>query len=294
MIENLKECKICPHECKVNRLLGKKGKCKCDDKLKIALISTHNYEEPCISGINGSGTIFFSNCNLKCAYCQNYVISQEGKGNNYTIKELAKKMIEQQAKGVHNINLVTPTAYIYQIIEAIDIAKEQGLNIPIIYNTNAYEKIETLKLLKGYIDIYLPDLKYYYNELAKKYSKVENYFQIATKAICEMYNQVGSPILNQDGIIQKGLMIRHLVLPNYTQNSKKILQWIKNNIDKNVYVSIMAQYFPEYLAKQDDKINRKLTTKEYRIIENFVYQLELENGYMQELGKNEKEYVPHF
>ena len=201
-------------------------------------------------------------------------------------------MIEQQEKGVENINLVTPTSYALHIIKAIKKAKNKGLKIPIVYNTNGYENVETLKILEGYIDIYLPDLKYYYNELGKKYSKVDNYFEIATLAIKEMYRQVGSPQLNEKGIMQKGLMIRHLILPNQIENSKNVLKWIKENMDNNIYVSIMAQYFPTYKARELDELNRKLTREEYEEVENYLYELELENGYIQELGEHEEEYVP--
>ena len=293
-MEELKQCKICPHNCNVNRLNGKIGRCKCTDKIKIALASVHNYEEPCISGINGSGTIFFSNCNMNCIYCQNYEISQLGKGKEISIKELSDIFINQQEKGVNNINLVTPTMYAFQIIEAIKLAKKNGLIIPIIYNTNGYEKIETLKALQGYIDVYLPDLKYYSNKLSIKYSKVNNYFSVATEAIKEMYRQVGTPKFNEDGIIQRGIIIRHLVLPNHIQNSKNILKWIKENMPQDVYVSIMAQYFPTYKAKEDELLNRKLTKKEYKEIEKFLYTLDLKNGYIQELGEHEEEYVPDF
>ncbi len=273
---------------------GRSGYCKCDDKIKIALASIHNYEEPCISGKNGSGTVFFSNCNLNCIYCQNYEISQEGKGKEVTIEELAKIFLYQQSRGVNNINLVTPTMYAYQIIEALKIAKTKGLCIPIIYNTNGYEKLETLKALEGYIDVYLPDLKYYSNELSKKYSKADNYFEIATKAIEEMDRQVGKPVFNEEGVIQKGLIIRHLVLPNHLQNTKHILKWVKENMPEGTYISVMAQYFPTYKAKQDELLNRKLTKKEYKEIENYLYTLDLENGYIQELGEHEEEYVPDF
>ena len=287
----LEKCTICPHKCGIDRTKNP-GRCKSTDKIKIALYSIHNFEEPCISGNNGSGTIFFSNCNMNCVYCQNYEISQLGKGKEITIEELADIMIEQQEKGVENINLVTPTSYALHIIEAIKIAKSKGLQIPIVYNTNGYESIETLKLLEGYIDIYLPDLKYYYNELGQELSNVKNYFEIATKAIKEMYRQVGSPQLNEKGIMKKGLMIRHLVLPNNIENSKNVLKWIKENLDNNIYVSIMAQYFPTYKAKETDDLNRKLTKKEYEEIENYLYNLNLENGYIQELGEHEEEYVP--
>ena len=201
-------------------------------------------------------------------------------------------MIEQQKKGVENINLVTPTSYALHIIEAIKQARNKGLRIPIVYNTNGYENVETLKLLEGYIDIYLPDLKYYYDELGKKYSKIDNYFEIATSAIKEMYRQVGIPQLNEKGIMQKGLMIRHLILPNQIENSKNVLKWIKENMDNNIYVSIMAQYFPTYKARELDELNRKLTKEEYEEVENYLYELNLENGYIQELGEHEEEYVP--
>lgn len=292
----LEQCMLCPHNCKVNRLNGEVGRCKCSNKIKIALVSLHKFEEPCISGENGSGTIFFSNCNLNCMFCQNYEISHQGKGYEITIEELAKIFIEQQKNGAHNINLVTPTMYVVQIIEALKIAKKDGLNIPIIYNTSSYENVETIKMLKGYIDVYLPDLKYYSNDLCKKYSKVNNYFENATKAIQEMYTQVGKPIFNENGMIIKGVIIRHLILPNYIQNTKNILKWIKENMPEDVYISIMTQYFPAYKAIEDDKINRKINRKEYKCIENYLYLLDLKNGYMQDFieNDNEEKYVPNF
>ncbi len=291
MNKELECCTICPHNCKINRTKNP-GRCKSTDKIKIALYSIHNFEEPCISGEKGSGTIFFSNCNMNCIFCQNYEISQLGRGKEITIEELANVMIKQQERNVQNINLVTPTSYALHIVEAIKIARKKGLEIPIVYNTNGYESVETLKLLEGYVDIYLPDLKYYYDDLAKKYSKVDNYFEIATKAIQEMYRQVGTPVLDENGVMKKGLMIRHLILPNEVQNSKKVLKWIKENIDSNVYVSIMAQYFPTYKAKEIPEIARKITKEEYEKVENYLYELDLENGYIQELGEHEEEYVP--
>lgn len=258
------------------------------------MASIHYYEEPCISGKNGSGTVFFSNCNLNCIYCQNYEISQQGKGREVSIRQLAQIFLKQQEKQANNINLVTPTMYAKQIKEALMIAKKEGLSIPVVYNTNGYESVETLKELEGLIDIYLPDLKYYSNELSKKYSKVDQYFEVATKAIQEMDRQVGKPIFDENGMIQKGVIIRHLVLPNHLQNTKHILKWIKENMPEGTYVSVMAQYFPTYQAKQDESINRKLTKKEYQEIENYLYTLNLENGYMQELGEHEEEYVPNF
>ena len=287
----LEKCRICPHNCGINRLDGQVGRCKSKDTVKIALYSTHNFEEPCISGKKGSGTVFFSNCNMNCVFCQNYEISQQGKGKEISIQELAEIFIKQQEKDVENINLVTPTSYVPQIIEAIKIARENGLKIPIVYNTNGYEKVETLKMLEGYIDIYLPDLKYSDDLLAKRLSKVDNYFEIATNAIKEMHRQVGKPVFNEEGIMQKGMIIRHLVLPNHILNSRRVLKWINDNMN-DTYVSVMAQYFPTYMAKEMQDINRKITKEEYEEIENYLYRLNLENGYIQELGEHEEEYVP--
>ena len=291
MLESLERCTICPHECKVNRKIGQIGRCKSKDTVKVALYSTHNFEEPCISGKKGSGTVFFSNCNLNCVFCQNYEISQQGKGKEISIEELANIFLIQQEKGVENINLVTPTSYVPQIIEAIKIAKNKGLKLPIVYNTNGYEKVETLKMLEGYIDIYLPDFKYSDNLLAKRLSKVDNYFEITTKALKEMHRQTGKVEFNNSGTMQKGMIIRHLVLPNHILNSRRVLKWINDNMN-DVYVSVMAQYFPTYRAKEIEDINRKLTKKEYEEIENYLYRLNLENGYIQELGEHEEEYVP--
>ena len=243
MLEQLAKCEICPFRCKVNRLSGQVGRCGCGDKIRVAKYQLHYFEEPCISGKSGSGTVFFSNCNFKCIFCQNYKISQEGKGNEVTIEELANIFLRD---------------------------------------------------LRGYVDVYLPDLKYYADELAIKYSKAPNYFKIATKAILEMINQVGLPEFDENGMIKKGVIIRHLVLPGHIQNSKHILKWLKENVEGNAYVSVMAQYFPTYKAKEDEYLNRKLTRKEYSEIEQYLYLLDIQNGYMQELGKHEEEYVPDF
>ena len=287
-----KQCTLCPHKCKVDRNINL-GRCKAGDKIEIGGTSLHQFEEPCISGENGSGTVFFSKCNLNCVFCQNYEISNLGNGKQIEVEELSNIFLKQQEKNAENINLVSPTIYADKIVEAIKIAKEKGLKIPIIYNTNGYENIETLKKLDGYIDVYLPDLKYYYEELAIKYSKVQNYFKIATEAIKEMYKQVGSPKFDENGMIKKGLIIRHLVLPNNLENSKKVLKWIKENIDEKVYVSIMTQYFPTYKAQEYQEINRKINKEEYVEIENYIYDLGIENGYMQDFSEeNEEQYVP--
>lgn len=291
---SLSSCTLCPHMCKINRNNGKIGRCKSTSDVKIALASLHHFEEPCISGKNGSGTVFFSNCNLHCVFCQNYKISQQGLGRFISIDELASIFLKQQTDGAENINLVTPTMYVPQIIEALKIAKKKGLTLPIIYNSNGYENIETIKLLDGYIDVYLPDLKYFYNDLAKKYSGISNYFENATHAIQEMYFQVGLPVFDENGLIKKGIIVRHLVLPNHIDNSKEVLNWISENLPKDIYVSLMAQYFPTYKAKSIEDLNRKLSNEEFEEIKKHLEKLDIHNGYFQELGEHEEEYVPNF
>ena len=293
MLKELENCNVCPHHCGINRNNKKTGRCKSKDTVKVALVSIHNFEEPCISGKNGSGTVFFSNCNMNCIFCQNYEISQEGLGTEISIERLAEIFLEQQTKKVENINLVSPTSYTIQIIEAIKIAKSKGLNIPIVYNTNSYETVENIKRLNGYVDIYLPDLKYADNFLAKKYSKVDNYFETATEAISEMKRQINETEFKSNGVMKKGVIIRHLILPNHIKNSKKVLKWINDNMP-DVYVSVMAQYFPTYKAKDSKELNRKINKKEYEEVENFLFNLDLNNGYIQELGDHEEEYVPDF
>lgn len=292
-MKELEKCNLCPRKCNVNRLEGKKGKCLAGVLPKVAKIQLHYFEEPCISGTEGSGTIFFSGCNLNCKFCQNYKISQENKGEEITIEELAKKMIYLQNEGANNINLVTAFAFVPQIIEAIKIAKNNGLNIPIVYNSSGYESVETIKLLDGIVDIYLPDLKYYYDELGKNLSNVENYFSVATLAIKEMISQIKTQEFDEYGMMKRGIIIRHLVLPNHIQNSRQILKWIKNNVPENINVSIMAQYFPTFKAMETD-VNRKLTEEEFEDVENFVYKINLKNGYIQYLEENEEQYVPDF
>lgn len=288
----LKKCTMCPHECKVNRY-DTLGRCKGTSNIKVALASIHEFEEPPISGMNGSGTIFFSGCNLNCVYCQNYEISHNMYGKEITINRLAEIMLEQQKKGVHNINLVTPTIYAYQIKEAIKLAKNKGLRIPIVYNTSGYESIATLRELKGYIDIYLPDFKYYYDELSKKYSNVKDYPKVVKQALLEMRSQV-KDVFNEDGIMQSGLIIRHMILPNNVQNTKAVINWIKTNLGENTIISVMAQYFPSYQAYKYNEINRKITPDELKEIEEFLIDNNMVNGYLQELGDCEEQYVPKF
>ena len=293
-LKELNKCTLCPIKCGVNRNNEELGRCQAGNKIKIGLYSLHYYEEPCISGKEGSGTVFFSNCNLKCKFCQNYKISCEGKGKEISINNLANIFLELQEKGANNINLVTAIPYVIHIIEAIKQAKQKGLKIPILYNTSGYETIETLKRLEGYIDIYLPDFKYYDNNLAYRLSGIKDYRQTVEQALLEMQRQVGKNKYNEKGILQKGMIIRHLVLPNNIQNSKDVLNWIKENMGEEIIISLMAQYFPTYKAIEDNEINRKLTQKEYNEIENYLYKLNIENGYIQDLEDEEEKYVPKF
>lgn len=264
-------------------------------KIKVAASDLHFYEEPCISGKEGSGTVFFTGCNLSCKFCQNYKISQEYKGNEIEIDELADRFLELQKRGANNINLVTGFMFVPQIIEALKIAKSKGLIIPVVYNSSGYESVETLKLLDVYVDIYLPDFKYSYNELAKELSGADDYFEIAQSALKEMKRQVGNTmIFDERGILKKGMIVRHLVLPNHLQNSKKALKWIRENLGKDIYVSVMAQYFPCYKAKKDKDIGRKITQEEYDEIAEYFESLGLHNGYMQDLEEIEEKYVPNF
>ena len=288
----LQKCRMCPHKCSIdrNKLVGR---CKSGILPKLAKADLFFFEEPCISGKSGSGAVFFSNCNLKCVFCQNSNISQEGFGKEITVEELADVFLRLQKRGANNINLVTPTTYVYQIIEALKIAKKKGLNIPIVYNSNGYENVETLKMLEEYVDIYIPDFKYAKDDIALKYSKIPNYTKTAINAIDEMLRQKPKCILDENGLMQKGVIIRHLILPNNIINTKLVLKYVDKHY-KNAYFSLMAQYFPTHLAKDMEDINRKLTKQEYKSVIDYFYTLDIQNGYVQELGEHEEEYVPDF
>ncbi|MBV1821389.1 radical SAM protein, partial [Bacteroidales bacterium MSK.15.36] len=233
----LNQCRLCPRECNVNRLKGEVGYCGASEKLMVSRAALHFWEEPCVSGENGSGTVFFSNCNLKCVFCQNHCISQENLGIEISIERLSEIFLELEENGANNINLVTPTHYVPQIIEALKLSKASGLNIPILYNSNGYDSLDTLKALDGYIDVYLPDLKYYNSKYSLKYSMAKDYFEKASIAIEEMYRQVGKPVFDENGIIKKGVIIRHLMLPGLLFDSKKILDYIHKTFGNNVYIS---------------------------------------------------------
>lgn len=279
--ELMEDCKICPRNCGVNRLRGEKGYCRAGLEPEVSSFYCHMGEEPPLSGWAGSGAIFLTHCSLRCVFCQNYPISQLGYGKKITIERLAEIMLILQKRGCHNINFVTPTHFTPQILAAIDRAIDGGLKIPIVYNCGGYEKVETLKLLEGIVDIYLPDIKYGGEEEAKRYSNAQDYFEVAKKAVKEMYRQVGELKLSPDGIACKGLIIRHLVLPNDISKSEKVLKFIKEEISSETYVSIMNQYFPAYKTLHLNELNRKVKKEEYRKVLNLARRLGLEKGWKQ-------------
>jgi len=286
------KCNICPHNCNVDRL-NQLGVCQAPVNFKVAHIQLHYWEEPCISGTNGSGTIFFSHCNLKCVFCQNFEISQKGNGKIISEDEFIELCSKLKNQGVHNINLATPTCYSHLLIEILPKVKAK-INLPIIWNSNAYEKTETLKQLNGLVDVYLPDFKYFNEDMALTYSGAKNYYKTALNAIKEMVNQVGEVKLNKDDLVQKGVIIRHIALPNHIDDSKQILKTIKDNFGDKVWVSLMSQYYPAYQAKNFPEINRLLTKQEYEEIKNYYEELNFSGGYFQELDSANKLYTPKF
>ncbi len=262
--EITKSCRLCPRECGVNRLKGEQGFCGATSQLMTSAYHPHFGEERPLSGKNGSGTIFFTHCNLRCVFCINWEISQEGKGAPTRIEQLAQMMLNLQKMGCHNINVVTPTHYSPHIVLALDLAAGKGLKIPLVYNTSGWERLEILKILDGIVDIYLPDIKYSDSKMASKYSSgAESYPEVTKIAILEMYRQVGVAKPDKDGLMKRGLMIRHLVMPNNVSGTKELLQWIANNLPKETYVNIMSQYRPAYKAFSYPEIARRITRKEY-------------------------------
>ena len=289
---NLKKCDICPRNCGINRE-KEKGFCSAGSKIKIARYSLHYWEEPCISGTKGSGTIFFSCCNLKCIFCQNYDISTKNNGKEISIEKFSDICLKLQEMGAENINLVTPTIYLPMIKEGLILAKEKGLTIPIVYNTSGYEKVESIKELEGLIDIYLPDCKYIDDSLATKFSNAKDYFKIFKDALSEMYRQVGSPVFNGD-LMKKGVIVRHLVLPNHSDDSKKIIKYLYDNYKDDIYISIMNQYTPLRKIDNYKELNNKLDDSEYDDVVNYACDLGITNAFIQEGETCLESFIPDF
>lgn len=291
-MELLKSCMLCPHKCGVNRYKSV-GVCGASNKLKVAYYSLHEWEEPVISGDKGSGTIFFSNCNMKCIYCQNKKISTGGYGKVISNKRLGEIMLELQERGAHNINLVTPTHYVPQIASVLHKIKDKELKIPVVYNTSSYENVGTIMMMNGLVDVYLADLKYYDDNLSLNYSHCKNYFEIATMAIDEMYRQVGKFVLDDNGIMKKGLIIRVLVLPGHVDDAKKIIEYVYKTYGDDVLISIMSQYTPVNHCIYNN-LNRKLTKDEYDEIIDYALDLGITRAFMQEGEAAEESFIPNF
>ncbi|MDD6808061.1 MAG: radical SAM protein [Oscillospiraceae bacterium] len=288
----MSSCNLCPRECGVDRNI-QKGRCNETNCVYISRASLHMWEEPPISGENGSGTVFFAGCPLGCVYCQNRRISKGESGTLVTTDELAKIFLKLQEMGANNINLVTPTHYVPQIKESLIKAKKEELLIPIVYNTSGYEKVETLKTLEGLIDIYLPDFKYFSKDIAKKYSNAPDYFQVARDAIGEMYRQVGSPVF-EDALMKKGMIIRHLILPGLQSDSKKIIEYLYNEYGDNVFLSIMNQYTPLENVADYPEINRTVTEDEYNEVVDFAESLGITNAFIQDGEAASESFIPDF
>ena len=286
-------CLLCPRKCGVDRNV-ETGFCRAENKVKIARAALHFWEEPCISGESGSGTVFFSHCTLKCVYCQNRKISTGGCGYYVTERELADIFIDLQNRGANNINLVTPTHYVPQIINALDIAKENGLTLPILYNCGGYESTETIKMLDGYIDIYMPDMKYFDDKYAIKYSSASNYFKTAAAALNEMYSQVGSAKLDENGIMKKGMLVRHLMLPHLLFDTKKIMDYLRKTYGDKIYISLMSQYTPMPAVEDIPELNQKLNPKQYEAMIEYCIEHGMENVFIQEGEAAGESFIPEF
>ena len=291
MNELLNKCILCPRKCGVNRNNGEVGFCHARNKIRIAKAYLHKWEEPPITGKNGSGTIFFSNCNLKCVYCQNYYIGEEGNGVDISVERFSEICLKLQIEGAANINLVTPTHYVPLIIDGLKIAKKNGLNIPIVYNSSGYEEVNTIKLLDGVVDIYLPDFKYYDNEYAKKYSKCNDYFEFTTKALDEMIRQKPRCKFDKDGNMTSGVIIRHLMIPGLEEDSKRILNYLYNKYENNVFYSIMNQYTP-VRKLQFEELNRVVGQEKYDKIIDYAWDLGIRNAFIQDGGTQSDSFIP--
>ncbi len=294
-ISKLSNCTCCPRQCGVNRLKGEKGFCRIGADVPVSHTGLHFGEEPPISGTRGSGTIFFTGCNLRCVFCQNHQISQDFDPHSVrylTTEQLADEMLHLQGKGAHNINFVSPSHVVFQMADAIILAREKGLSIPVVYNTNGYDSVESLRLIRGLVDIYLPDIKYMESPIARQFSQAGDYPEIIPDVLAEMLNQVGLLKIDDEGLAIRGVLVRHLVLPGCLENSKQCLSLLAD-LDPEISVSIMSQYSPQYQACRYPQINRVLTIDEYAEITDFALEIGLENAFIQEIESRDY-YLPDF
>lgn len=290
---DITNCNLCPRRCGVDRT-QRAGFCGAKDLVRIALVSLHQWEEPCLVGEKGAGTVFFSHCNLRCVYCQNHEISHGGKGEEVSVERLAEIFSEQQERGAATLDLVTPTHYVPQIISALDIARGKGFNLPVVYNSSGYESLETVEALRGYVDIFLPDLKYMRAESGGEYSAAADYFTHASAAIRKMVEITGPVQFAANGQMTRGVLVRHMILPGHRKESMEIVKWLWDTFGNTIQVSLMNQYTPMYKACEHKKINRRLTTFEYESVVDYALSLGLENAYVQERRSASEEFVPDF
>ena len=291
--EMLKKCELCPRRCKVDRTI-ERGFCRAGEKVRVALVSLHEWEEPCLNGENGAGTIFFSYCNLKCVFCQNFKISHEDFGEDISVERLTEIFLEQQERGAANIELVTPVHFIPQICLALDAAKKRGLNLPVVWNSNGYELPETLELLKGRVDVFLPDFKYFDDKIASSFSGVSDYFSVASKAVEKMFELAGELKFNTQGQLIRGVLVRHLILPNFRSDSMKILDWLYQTFGDKILISLMNQYTPLFHAAKFHEIDRRLTKFEYKSVIRHAEKLGIKNCFIQVGRTADEKFIPEF
>lgn len=293
-MESMNHCMLCPRLCGADRENGRTGYCRMTSSLKVARAALHMWEEPCISGPRGSGTVFFSGCTLRCIYCQNYEIAAGAAGKDITVGRLAEIFLELQEKGAANINLVTPTHYIPGITAALDISKKQGLKLPVVYNTSGYERVESLKALEGYVNIYLPDFKYMSSELAAKYSKAPDYPEAAKAALKEMVRQAGRAVFSGDGMMQSGVIVRHMLLPGQLLDSKRIIRYLYETYHDRIYISIMSQYTPLEQVKDIPELNCRVKKKAYDRLVDYAVGLGITKAFIQEGAAADESFIPPF
>ena len=293
-MELTEKCELCPRRCGANRLAGKNGFCGGGKEVKVARAALHFWEEPCISGEEGSGTVFFSGCTMRCVFCQNREISRGEAGKLISTERLAEIFLELQKKGANNINLVTPMHYAPQITAALDIARKNGLHLPIVWNTGGWELPESVEAVKNYSDIWLTDFKYFDNSLAEKFSNAKNYFENASASLKKMLEQTGEPVFDDDGMMKKGIIVRHLVLPGHTDDSKKVLRWLWENFGDKIWISIMNQYTPLCSEEKFPELSRKVTDEEYDEVVDFAVSLGIENAFVQDGEAVSESFIPPF
>lgn len=287
-------CELCPRKCHANRLSGNKGFCGADNTIHVARAALHFWEEPCISGEEGSGTVFFTGCTMKCIFCQNKEISRGMCGKEISTERLSEIFLELKEKKANNINLVTPMHYAPFIMDALDLSRQNGLDLPIVWNTGGWENEDMVKAVKDYADIWLTDFKYYDNSLAEKFSSAPKYFETADKALKAMVSQTGNPVFSQNGIMEKGVIVRHLILPEHTDDSKKVLEYLYNTYGDRIWISIMNQYTPLCNDERYPELSRKVSDEEYDDVINYAIDLGITNAFVQEGGTVSESFIPPF